>query len=58
VELRRIVGEVIALYRKDGRAPPPPTSGRDFANKAQNVAALRSFNVFGPRQAWAPGTAA
>ncbi|MEI6451779.1 MAG: hypothetical protein WCP98_17790 [Actinomycetes bacterium] len=24
VELRRIVDEVIALYRKDGRALPPP----------------------------------
>ncbi|MEI6452510.1 MAG: hypothetical protein WCP98_21505 [Actinomycetes bacterium] len=38
VELRRIVDEVIALYSKDGKALPPPTSGRDFANKMQNVA--------------------
>jgi len=30
--------EVIALDRKDGKALPPPTSGRDFANKMQNVA--------------------
>jgi hypothetical protein len=34
-ELRRIVDEVIALHSK---ALPPPTSGRDFANKMQNVA--------------------
>jgi hypothetical protein len=33
-ELRRIVDEV----NKDGKALPPPTSGRDFANKMQNVA--------------------
>ena len=38
VELRRIVEEVIALYGKDGKALLPPTSGRDFANKMQNVA--------------------
>ena len=37
-ELCRIVDEVIALYGKDGKALPPPTSGRDFANKMQNVA--------------------
>jgi len=34
----KIVDEVIALYSKDGKALPPPTSGRDFANKMQNVA--------------------
>jgi len=37
-ELCRIVDEVIALCRKDGKALPPSTSGRDFANKMQNVA--------------------
>jgi hypothetical protein len=37
-ELCRIVEEAIALYRKDGKALPPSTSGRDFANKLQNVA--------------------
>ena len=37
-ELRRSVDEVIALYGKDGKALPPRTSGRDFANKMQNVA--------------------
>ena len=26
------------LYRREGRPLPPPTSGRDFANKMQNVA--------------------
>ena len=34
----KIVDEVIALYSKDGKALPPPTSGQDFANKRQNVA--------------------
>jgi predicted RNase H-like HicB family nuclease len=37
-ELCQIVEEAITLYRKDGRALPPPTSGRDFANKMQHVA--------------------
>jgi predicted RNase H-like HicB family nuclease len=37
-ELCQIVEEAIALYRKDGKKLPPPTSGRDFANKMQNVA--------------------
>jgi hypothetical protein len=32
------VEEAIALYHKDGKPPPPPTAGRDFANKMQNVA--------------------
>lgn len=37
-ELCRIVEEAIALYHKDNKALPPPTSGRDFANKMQQVA--------------------
>jgi len=37
-ELCQIVEEAIALYRKDGKTLPPPTSGRDFANKLQDVA--------------------
>ena len=37
-ELCRIVEEAIALYRVDGKTLPPPTSGRDFANKMQHVA--------------------
>ena len=37
-ELCRIVEEAIELYRREGRPLPPPTSGRDFANKMQNVA--------------------
>lgn len=28
-----VVEEAIELYRKDGKPLPPPTSGRDFANK-------------------------
>lgn len=37
-ELCRIVEEAIELYRKAGKPLPPPTSGRDFANKMQHVA--------------------
>jgi len=37
-ELCQIVEEAIDLYQKDGRSLPPPTSGRDYANKLQNVA--------------------
>lgn len=37
-ELCRIVEEAIALYEKDGRPLPPPTSGRDYANRIQSVA--------------------
>jgi predicted RNase H-like HicB family nuclease len=37
-ELCKIVDEVLALYRADGRPLPPPTSGRDLANKLQDVA--------------------
>ncbi len=37
-ELCLIVEEAIELYRKDGKPLPPATSGRDFANRMQNVA--------------------
>jgi predicted RNase H-like HicB family nuclease len=37
-ELCRIVDEAIALYQMDRKPLPPPTSGRDFANKMQHVA--------------------
>ena len=37
-ELCKIVEEAVALYAKDGKPLPPATSGRDFANKMQNVA--------------------
>jgi predicted RNase H-like HicB family nuclease len=37
-QLCDIVEEVIELYKKDGKPLPPPTAGRDFANKMQNVA--------------------
>ena len=37
-ELCDIVDEVLALYHADGRPLPPPTSGRDLANKLQDVA--------------------
>lgn len=38
LELCQIVEEVIDLYRKDGKSLPPATSGRDFANRMQDVA--------------------
>lgn len=37
-ELCRIVEEAIALYKADGKPLPPHTSGKDFANKMQQVA--------------------
>ena len=37
-ELCRLVDETIALYKEDGKPLPSATSGRDFANKMQNVA--------------------
>ena len=37
-ELCTIVEEAIAVYKRDNRPLPPPTSGRDFANKMQDVA--------------------
>jgi predicted RNase H-like HicB family nuclease len=37
-ELCLIVEEAIELYRMDGKPLPPATSGRDFANRMQNVA--------------------
>lgn len=37
-EFCQIVEETIDLYRQDGKPLPTPTSGRDFANKMQDVA--------------------
>ena len=37
-ELCEIVEEAIDIYHREGRPLPPPTSGRDFATKMQNVA--------------------
>ena len=37
-ELCQVVEEAIELYQRDGKPLPPPTSGRDFANKLQDVA--------------------
>jgi len=37
VELCEIVGETIETYKKEGRALPPPTSGKDYANKMVSV---------------------
>jgi predicted RNase H-like HicB family nuclease len=37
-ELCRIVEDAIELYRRESRPLPPATSGRDFANKMQDVA--------------------
>jgi len=37
-ELCLIVEEAITIYSKEGKTLPPPTSGRDYANKLQSVA--------------------
>ncbi len=37
-ELCELVEQTIELYRKEGKPLPPPTSGRDFATKMQEVA--------------------
>jgi len=37
-ELCEIVRETIELYKKDGKPLPPPTSGRDYANKMLDFA--------------------
>jgi predicted RNase H-like HicB family nuclease len=36
-ELCQVVEETIDLYRQDGRSLPPPTAGRDLANKLQTA---------------------
>lgn len=36
-ELCTIVEEAIALYHADGKPLPPPTSGRDLANRLQSL---------------------
>ena len=37
-ELCRIVEEAIELYHQDGKALPPATSGKDFANQMLRIA--------------------
>jgi hypothetical protein len=37
-ELCQVVEEAIALYRKDRKQLPPATTGRDLANRMQQVA--------------------
>ena len=37
-ELCQVVEEAIELYKADGKPLPPPTSGRDFANKMVDIA--------------------
>ena len=37
-QLCQIVEEAVSLYQQEGRQLPPPTSGRDFANRTQHVA--------------------
>ncbi|MBN1378982.1 MAG: hypothetical protein JXA04_07080 [Gammaproteobacteria bacterium] len=38
IELCHIVDEILQLYKQDGKPLPPSTSGRDYANRMQNVA--------------------
>jgi predicted RNase H-like HicB family nuclease len=37
-ELCTVVEEALELYRLEGKPLPPPTAGRDLANKLQSVA--------------------
>jgi predicted RNase H-like HicB family nuclease len=37
-ELCSIVEEAITFYKKDNKPLPPPTSGKDYANKMLDVA--------------------
>jgi predicted RNase H-like HicB family nuclease len=37
-ELCDIVEETIQLYKRDGKPLPPPTSGKDYANKMLRMA--------------------
>jgi predicted RNase H-like HicB family nuclease len=37
-ELCSIVEEVIEVYKRDNKPLPPPTSGKDYANKMLDVA--------------------
>ena len=37
-ELCEIVEETIELYKKQGKPLPPPTSGKDYANKMLSIA--------------------
>jgi predicted RNase H-like HicB family nuclease len=36
-ELCEIVDDTIDLYKQEGRPSPPPTSGKDYANRMQNT---------------------
>lgn len=38
MELCAAVEEAIELYKQDGKPLPPPTGGRDYANKMLSVA--------------------
>jgi predicted RNase H-like HicB family nuclease len=38
VELCELVEETIELYHNEGKTLPPPTAGKDYANKMLNVA--------------------
>ena len=37
-ELCDIVEETVQLYKRDGKPLPPPTSGKDYANKMLRIA--------------------
>lgn len=37
-EVCELAEEVVALYKREGKPLPPPTSGKDFANRLANVA--------------------
>jgi len=42
-ELCETVDEMIELYKKDGKPLPPPTSGKDYANRMLDIAMTKVF---------------
>jgi predicted RNase H-like HicB family nuclease len=37
-EVCELAEEIVALYKREAKPLPPPTSGKDFANRMSNVA--------------------
>ena len=47
-ELCDLVAETIEVYKREGKALPPPTSGRDYANKMVEVVQTLKNTGLGP----------
>ncbi|MGZ5009922.1 MAG: hypothetical protein ACXV74_03060 [Methylobacter sp.] len=44
-ELYEIVEETVALYQQEGKFLPPPTAGKDYANKMLNDCLIKLWFV-------------